>query len=73
MLSFSYFLTKKARKIRMKQGNSKLIASSKELFAPNLESSKHMSIALVRTSTPRWGGFILLKDRSLGFGSNPSD
>ena len=29
MLSFSYFLTKKARKIRMKQGNSKLIASSK--------------------------------------------
>ena len=31
MLSFSYFLTKKARKIRMKQGNSKLIASSKKV------------------------------------------
>jgi hypothetical protein len=49
------------------------IARFDRLFTPTRKSSKHMHVALVRTSILLSKNFVLLTSRSSGFGFDPCD
>ena len=69
---FTPYATKNKTILRIFQQEPDM-ARLDRLFTPIRKSSKYMHVTLVQTSISLSGNFILLTNRSSGFGSYPCD